>query len=105
LLDKSTRAKLKVAGLLDQDKIITVKLPQTENDYFAFSVESFEYAFDIANSIRVQVHEAELIQAKALFKMMQFISGSRSKRTRFDVIVHVKQNKNLNARPAFQALG
>jgi hypothetical protein len=73
LLDKSTRAKLKVAGLLDQDKIITVKLPQTENDYFAFSVESFEYAFDIANSIRAQVNEAELNQAKALFKMMQFI--------------------------------
>jgi hypothetical protein len=38
LTNKKLREQLKGAGLLDQDKVITFKLPTTDSDYYSFSV-------------------------------------------------------------------
>ena len=52
LTSKSIRQKLPKSGLLDQIRVITVKLP-TNNYPDLFPVDSFTYALELADSIQI----------------------------------------------------
>ena len=88
MTNKKLRDQLKGAGLLDQDKVITVKLPETDNEYYSFSVGSLEYALDIASSIQVQVIKGDLLYTKDMFKIIESLQAKRNKRVDFDVSVY-----------------
>ena len=78
LTNKKIRNQLKGAGLLDQDKVITFKLPETESEFYSFSVSSLEYALDIASSIQVQVINGYLRYTKAMFKIIESLQAKRN---------------------------
>jgi hypothetical protein len=94
LLNKKLRNQLIEAGLLDQDKVITFKLPVTDSDYYSFSVGSLEYALDVASSIQVQVIKGNLHYIKGMFKIIELLQTKRNKRVDFDVCVYFLKSED-----------
>ena len=97
MLNKKLRDELKGAGLLDQEKVITFQLPETDSEYYSFSVGSLEYALDIASSIQVQVNSENLHYIKGIFKIIELLQAKLSKKVDFDVSVYALKNVDYRA--------
>ncbi len=78
LTSKSIRKKLPKSGLLDQVKVITIK-ESKDSSTILLSFESFLYAWDLANSIQLQMNPQNINAVKSQINTILFARAIKSK--------------------------
>jgi hypothetical protein len=76
-------------GLLDQTKVITIKLTRIFVPE-PLPVQSFRYALRLADSIQIQVNLFLWKEPVIFFNIMQFAQVDMSKKLQLDLIVSLK---------------
>ena len=93
ITSKSIRSQLPKARLLNQDRVITVKLEQDGESPIQVATDSFMYALELANAFQVQVETSEKsrLNAHSVFEMILMSRIYERKKFSIDLVVYTNK--------------